>query len=371
MKKAILTLAIAAALILTLGLSACKTDGRQAEGGKFDELTTAREVYGFSAASAGTLVSAMNGGAAQASLKAMSEVTDQETVDTLNRYMMLVESMLGDGSFGIVAGESDRAEYAVKETVTYRDLLGNPVEYVLYYNETDVTDEDKDAHETEIEKDFDIEGVMVIDGADYAIKGEKETESEEGESESECKFTVTLNETKRLVVKQETETEEGETETEFVYSTYENGEQTERSTFKYEKEDGETELEFTLLKDGNMQIFVFEEENGAIEVKIGGKGGAKNTPCASSRTKTVRITNMKARTARSTKTATERYKRKAETLSFFCKTEEQHALRRAVLLKQMRKNMGSECNLIEWFGKQIRLAEQAVCFEQTLFSLHI
>lgn len=52
MKKAILTLAIAAALILTLGLSACKTDGRQAEGGKFDELTTAREVYGFSAASA-------------------------------------------------------------------------------------------------------------------------------------------------------------------------------------------------------------------------------------------------------------------------------------------------------------------------------
>lgn len=45
----------------------------------------------------------MNGGAAQASLKAMSEVTDQETVDTLNRYMMLVESMLGDGSFGIVA----------------------------------------------------------------------------------------------------------------------------------------------------------------------------------------------------------------------------------------------------------------------------
>ena len=173
MKKAILTLAIAAALILTLGLSACKTDGRQAEGGKFDELTTAREVYGFSAASAGTLVSAMNGGAAQASLKAMSEVTDQETVDTLNRYMMLVESMLGDGSFGIVAGESDRAEYAVKETVTYRDLLGNPVEYVLYYNETDVTDEDKDAHETEIEKDFDIEGVMVIDGADYAIKGER------------------------------------------------------------------------------------------------------------------------------------------------------------------------------------------------------
>lgn len=46
MKKAILTLAIAAALILTLGLSACKTDGRQAEGGKFDELTTAAKCTG-------------------------------------------------------------------------------------------------------------------------------------------------------------------------------------------------------------------------------------------------------------------------------------------------------------------------------------
>jgi len=53
-----------------------------------------------------------------------------------------------------------------------------------------------------------------------------------------------------------------------------------------------------------------------------------------------RTSLMKARTARSTKTATERYKRKAETLSFFfVKTEEQHALRRAVLLKTNEKKI--------------------------------
>lgn len=275
MKKAIMVLAVLTALILTAGLtSACNGDG--ARGVRMNELNTASEVYGFSAASAGTLISAMNGGnAAQAAavrgLKAEYTVDDEATVDTLNHYMSLVESLLGDGAFGMVTVASDREEYAVKEIVTCRDLLGDTLEYVLYYNETDVKEK---SDEEGYERSGRIEGVMVIDGADYAIVGERKAEEENDESESEYKFTVALSETKFMVVKQETETEEGETENKFIYSVYENGELIERSSVKYESEDDETELKMSVYKDGIEQSFSFEEENGEITVKVGGGEGA-------------------------------------------------------------------------------------------------
>lgn len=277
-KKLLLTLALALALALSLGIAACGTN-QKAEGGKFGSLNTAKEIYGFSAASAGTLISAMNEGGSAAklmSVKAYTEVSDDETIAMLDNYMRLVESLLSEGSFQISQSESDRKEYAVKETVSYKDMLGNKVEYVLYYNETELPadrDDDDDDDEDD-ERNYSIAGVMVVDGTDYAIVGEKETEQEEGETESESKFTVALSEGKELVVKQELEREGRETENKFVYSLYENGVLVEKSSFEYENEENETEIEFTMFKDGKTQIFYFEEEKGAIEIKIGDKNGA-------------------------------------------------------------------------------------------------
>ena len=53
MKKALTVLGLAGALALTLGLAACGSGGT---GDKFEDLTTAESVYGFSAASAGDVL---------------------------------------------------------------------------------------------------------------------------------------------------------------------------------------------------------------------------------------------------------------------------------------------------------------------------
>ena len=78
MKKLFLALASTLTLSLAAGLGACSetgTPGGGSAGGKFENLTTTQSVYGFSAASAGMLISSMNDGA-QASSAVRSASSD-------------------------------------------------------------------------------------------------------------------------------------------------------------------------------------------------------------------------------------------------------------------------------------------------------
>ena len=136
---------------LAAGLIACNAGGTgDAGSGGTDSI---RERYAFSAATAGSILSAMNGGSAQqfasaagftagaANARALvtaksaafarATVTDEETIATLNDYMFLVEGLLGDGAFGMTTQDSDREEYAVKATVSYRDIEGNARSCIL------------------------------------------------------------------------------------------------------------------------------------------------------------------------------------------------------------------------------------------------
>ena len=156
MKKTLLTILAALALLaLAIGFTACGEGGNRnnaSSDNKFDDLTTTEEVYGFSAATAGTLISSMNGVSAQALAQAKGltvlaqsgVVTDEETIAALNEYMMLVESLLSDGAFGMTEGESDLPDYEKKAEVTYKDILGNTLSYTMYYNETLRPDHDDD-----------------------------------------------------------------------------------------------------------------------------------------------------------------------------------------------------------------------------------
>lgn len=302
MKKIITVIVIAMlAAALAIGLAACNTDG--GSGGSYNPgggygpdsgydpgtgdgdtdgggtlpggdtdggdggAESAAEAFGFSAASAGMLISAMADGAA---VTAADTVQDGVTAE-LDNYMALVESILSDGGFNAVAEESDRAEYAVKTVVSYRGMDGSTLSYVMYYNETLRPDYDDDRDENE--QDFSIEGVMVIDGADYAIRGVRSTESEPGETEDETEFVVTLSQTSRMVVEYGTETEGSESEREYNYSLYENNRLVERSTFEYESERGETEIEMTYRKDGVTKVFFFDKElvrgEEVIRIRVG------------------------------------------------------------------------------------------------------
>lgn len=364
MKKIFTAMALSLAITLSFGLAACNnqpSSGGSANGGngKFNELNTTESVYGFSAASAGMIISSMNaaGTTAQtaravrnsqpvqiaqtsqsvgltsvshASAPSVSatnlcsaarvcavpvnssaddaenapveetpdtsetpDVSVPETPETsekpgeqpsdspetaeLDRYMALVESLLSDGGFDFSSQTSDREEYAEKTVIFYKDMSGVAHDYVMYFNQT-LTKSETDESDGETEENYSIKGVMVIDGADYEIRGERKNESEEGESETETEFVVILGENRYIRVEQSVETEEGESEQEYCYSVYENGKLVERSAFSYETEENETELKMKSFKDGKTQVLYFEREiekgEEVIEIHVGdGKHG--------------------------------------------------------------------------------------------------
>lgn len=272
MKKIITALAVSAALTLTAGLTACS---EKAEGGKFDEFKTTESVYGFSAASAGMIISSL--GAEKANAEAggaqpfAAAVSADYDTSVLDRYMSLVESLLSDGSFSITSPKSDRAEYTDKTVVSYPDLSGKVTQYVMYYNKTLTDYENED--DGEIEEKYSISGVMVIDGADYEIYGKTKTETDGAEREAKTQFRVTLGENRYMLVEHETESESDEFEQEYGYSVYEDGKVLEKSSFSYETEKGETELKMTSVKNGIKETFRFEKErkNGkdVISIRVG------------------------------------------------------------------------------------------------------
>ena len=367
MKKVFTAMALSLAITLSFGLAACNNQpskGGSANGGngKFNELNTTESVYGFSAASAGMIISSMNAAGTTAqtaravqnlrpiqtaqtsqsvgltsvshasaprvsttnlcsvahvcAVPVNSSADDaenapvEETPDTsetpdvsvpetpetpetpekpgeqpsdspetaeLDRYMALVESLLSDGGFDFSSQTSDREGYAEKTVISYKDMSGDAHDYVMYFNQT-LTKSETDESDGETEENYSIKGVMVIDGADYEIRGERKNESEEGESETETEFVVILGENRYIRVEQSVEAEDGESEQEYCYSVYENGKLVERSEFSYETEENETELKMTSFKDGKTQVLYFEREieNGeeVIEIHVGdGKHG--------------------------------------------------------------------------------------------------
>lgn len=359
MKKIFTAMALSLAITLSFGLAACNNQpsgGGSANGGngKFNELNTTESVYGFSAASAGMIISSMNAAGTTAqtaravrnsqpvqiaqtsqsvshasaprvsatnlcsaanvcAVPVNSSADDaenapvEETPDTsetpdvsvpetpetsekpgeqpsdspetaeLDRYMALVESLLSDGGFDFSSQTSDREEYAEKTVISYKDMSGVAHDYVMYFNQT-LTKSETDESDGETEENYSVKGVMVIDGADYEIRGERKNESEEGETETETEFVVILGENRYIRVEQSVETEEGESEQEYCYSVYENGKLVERSAFSYETEENETELKMTSFKDGKTQVLYFEREiekgEEVIEIHVGdGKYG--------------------------------------------------------------------------------------------------
>lgn len=297
-KNIIIVTVIAAALALPIIFMTACGSGNTTTNGKFGSLNTTESIYGFSAASAGILISASHGGEAATlaqqkgiAVKTSAAVTEGEVADPaadpvlseIDGYMALVDGLLSDGGFKTTVSESDREGYTEKTTVTYTDISGNSLQYVMYYNEILLPgDDDNDPGETE--EEYAIEGVMVVDGTDYAIRGERSIESEADESESETEFRVTLGENKYLYVEQgyETETEHGvsEYEQEYSYSLVENGRTTERSTFSYEVENDETELKMVTTAGGVTNTFYFEREHRKdgeyISLRVGSGKEVKN-----------------------------------------------------------------------------------------------
>ncbi|MCK7488044.1 MAG: hypothetical protein MZU97_23065 [Bacillus subtilis] len=62
---------------------------------------------------------------------------DQETIDY---YLALLDAFFSESSLIVQTVDSDKPEYETQLVIQTKDLLGNPVTYILYYNETPISE---------------------------------------------------------------------------------------------------------------------------------------------------------------------------------------------------------------------------------------
>ena len=229
-------------------------------GNKFADITNADSFYAYGAASVGSLLASESDASPVRAMKD-GAAREEKHIETVNRYMALVEGLLSEDAIETTAVEGNE-EYRYGMKIGYTDLLGNAAHYTLYYNKHFLNADQKE--DDEKEEEYAIEGVLEAEGRTYPVRGNYETESEEDETEGELFFRAYLDEAESsyIEVTQEYESEnedgEQEVEREYVYSRYENGRRIERTTVEYESEDGELELKLTIEQEDVRDELVFE-----------------------------------------------------------------------------------------------------------------
>ena len=229
-------------------------------GNKFADITNADSFYAYGAASVGSLLASESDASPVRAMKD-GAAREEKHIETVNRYMALVEGLLSEDAIETTAVEGNE-EYRYGMKIGYTDLLGNAAHYTLYYNKHFLNANQKE--EDEKEEEYAIEGVLVAEGRTYPVSGNYETESEEDETEGELFFRAYLDEAKSAYIEvtqeYESENEDGEQEVEreYVYSRYENGKRVERTTVEYESEEGELELKLTIEQEDVRDELVFE-----------------------------------------------------------------------------------------------------------------
>ena len=209
-----------------------------------------------------------------ASLTDDSEDAVKAQTEKFNEYFTALDSFLGEDviSTSTEANTDSRYPYDTKMTINGRDFNGETVTYVMYYTETPAH---YDSDDDEIE--YRLEGVMVIDGSDYYLEGERSEENEKDESETELKIRAYADKTDKsayIQMEQEYSVEKGETETEYVYSVYSGGKLLEQTAVEFEQEskNGKTETEYELeFRSGTSKgKYVVKREvvNNKTEIRV-------------------------------------------------------------------------------------------------------
>ena len=281
MKKGIIVAGIVLAGAALSAFAGCSGGGTA--------LSEKEDLYGLGAVTTVKLLGSEFSGQAVQSLSAVkalsADVTDgsgeagteeaKSQAEKFNEYFNMLDGFLGEDLVTTKAEqnpdtEGKYARYEIKLTVTGRDMYGEAVVHVMYYTETPVTEKTDD--EGESEATYTLEGVMISDGTDYTLRGEREAEEERDESEQEIKIRAYPDETDLqtyVQMKQEFSAASDETEKEYVYSIVENGVLLEETAveFETERKGGKEEAEYKLQ-------FRQGEAKGEYEVSREGAGNA-------------------------------------------------------------------------------------------------
>lgn len=251
MKKKIISIVCALALIgtMTAALTACDVKGGGGNAAKVK--VNAKDVYALSALTgAEYLAQTESGATGAAETTRPGVITDADVSGIKDCLNMFDDILAGGGISQNVAENTDKdgefKDYPFVMTVT----VGNTgITAKMYYKEVNtVTETEIDDGVEETEVSTTLSGVMVFDGKKFDVTGKKEVETEGNEKETSIEFTTYSNTNPRnyVKIKQSVEVENGAQEVEYEYEIYENGEKAREFKLEVEDENGKTEVSFKM-----------------------------------------------------------------------------------------------------------------------------
>lgn len=251
MKKKIISIVCALALVgtMTAALTACDVKGGGGNAAKVK--VNANDVYALSALTgAEYLAQTESGATGAAETTRPGVITDADVSGIKDCLNMFDDILAGGGISQNVAENTDKdgefKDYPFVMTVT----VGNTgITAKMYYKEVNtVTETEIDDGEEETEVSTTLSGVMVFDGKEFEVSGKKEIETEGNETETSIEFTTKSRENplNYVKIKQSVEVENGAQEVEYEYEIYENGEKAREFKLEIEDENGKTEVSFKM-----------------------------------------------------------------------------------------------------------------------------
>lgn len=251
MKKKIISIVCALALIgtMTAALTACDVKGGGGNAAKVK--VNANDVYALSALTgAEYLAQTESGATGAAETTRPGVITDADVSGIKDCLNMFDDILAGGGISQNVAENTDKdgefKDYPFVMTVT----VGNTgITAKMYYKEVNtVTETEIDDGVEETEVSTTLSGVMVFDGKEFEVSGKKEIETEGNEKETSIEFTTKskANPLNYVKIKQSVEVENGAQEVEYEYEIYENGEKAREFKLEVEDENGKTEVSFKM-----------------------------------------------------------------------------------------------------------------------------
>lgn len=251
MKKKIISIVCALALIgtMTAALTACDVKGGGGNAAKVK--VNANDVYALSALTgAEYLAQTESGATGAAETTRPGVITDADVSGIKDCLNMFDDILAGGGISQNVAENTDKdgefKDYPFVMTVT----VGNTgITAKMYYKEVNtVTETEIDDGEEETEVSTTLSGVMVFGDQKFDVTGKKEIETEGNETETSIEFTTksTTNPRNFVKIKQSVEVENGAQEVEYEYEIYENGEKAREFKLEVEDENGKTEVSFKM-----------------------------------------------------------------------------------------------------------------------------
>lgn len=175
----------------------------------------------------------------------LTTITDEEK-DLLLNNLLIAQNTLNGGVVKSEVKTSDREGYQFKYNLSAPSITGEYNIYTFYYNTTPEKDLDDIGEYEEY-----INGIVLLDGVEYSVKGEREVEG----SEEEVSFLIKLSDSDYVEIERESERNEEE----YSYTVISNGKKVFETEVEYEvKKNAKTELKFETKQNGIKVKYVYE-----------------------------------------------------------------------------------------------------------------